>query len=76
MSDWSTPQPIETAPKDRRILGYGLCGFETEERLWASVRWCPVYSYWYVHPNEATEYDSEACELTHWLPLPPPPLAP
>jgi hypothetical protein len=60
---------IETAPKDRRILGFGRCGFESEEG-WATVRWCKTYSVWWVDPNEATEYDPESCELTHWLPLP------
>jgi hypothetical protein len=65
-------QPIETAPKDRRILGYGLIGFY-EIPGWATVKWNSSYSLWQGDPNEATEYDPEKCDLTHWMPLPPPP---
>ena len=69
MTGW---QPIETAPKDRRILGWGLCGFENEPGA-ATVKWCPVYQAWNVNPNESTEYSPESCALTHWQELPEPP---
>lgn len=68
MSDW---QPIETAPKDgTRFLGYGTIGFETEPLI-GTVQWDG--SDFVGSPNEATEYSQEKCNLTHWMPLPPPP---
>lgn len=69
MADW---QPIETAPKDRRILGYGLVGFQAEAGM-ATVRWGDHYKEWYCDPNECSEYSPEKCALTHWQPLPEPP---
>jgi len=68
MTDW---QPIETAPKDgTRILAYGLCGFLSQPGI-ATVTWSGKF--WVCDPNEATEYDYEECELTHWMNLPEPP---
>jgi hypothetical protein len=66
-------QPMETAPRDgSRILAYGKLGFETDNGI-GTVCWCTVYSEWQCDPNEASEYSTEACELTHWMPLPKPP---
>lgn len=65
----SKPQLIETAPKDRRILAYGLIGLESEKG-WSTVLWNSTYRCWNQNPTEATEYSPEACELTHWLELP------
>lgn len=64
--------PIETAPKDRRILAFGLIAFENVPS-WGTVKWHPTYSQWYGDPCEATEYDPELCKLTHWMELPPDP---
>ena len=61
--------PIETAPKDRRILGYGKIGFESLPG-WGTVIWDDHYKEWNADPCEATEYSPEACELTHWAELP------
>ncbi len=61
-------QPIETAPKDgTRILGYGLLGFEQKPGIGTVSYADKQFS---CEPNEATEYDMEACNLTHWQPLP------
>jgi Protein of unknown function (DUF551) len=65
MTEW---QPIETAPKDgTRILAYGRCGFDDISGI-ATVAW--IYEKWVCDPNEATEYDYEECQVTHWMPLP------
>jgi hypothetical protein len=37
------------------------------------VQWNATYSRWECSPNEASEYDPEACEVSHWMPLPEPP---
>lgn len=63
---------IETAPKDRRILAYGLIGLESDLG-WGTVKWCATYSVWHADPTEATEYGPWNCELTHWAELPEPP---
>lgn len=68
-----TWQPIETAPKGPRILGYGCLALEDFQSV-GTVRWCQTYQEWHVDPNEASEYSPEACQLTHWMPLPEPPL--
>jgi hypothetical protein len=60
---------MENAPKDRRILAWGKHAWENEPG-WATVKWCDTYSVWNVDPNEATEYNPEACELTRWMDLP------
>jgi hypothetical protein len=67
MNNW---QPIENAPKDRRILAYGKVGLEPEAGI-ATVKWCDTW--WVCDPNEASEYMPERCDLTHWMPLPDPP---
>ncbi len=66
MSEW---QPIDAAPKDRRILAYGIVGFESSLGI-ATVRWNDTYGEWNCDPNECSEYSPEKCELTHWMPLP------
>ncbi len=66
MNDW---QPIETAPKDRRILAYGFLGLEPLPGI-GTVVWNAIYSCWNCDPTEASEYDPEACKLTHWMELP------
>jgi hypothetical protein len=64
MSEWKT---IDSAPKDgTRILGFGAMGFEREHTV-ATVCWNTVYGGWNVDPNEATEYDPESCNVTHWM---------
>jgi hypothetical protein len=71
MMDW---MPIETAPRDQRILGY------TPKIEYASI-------YGHVRIIEASEYkgrpvewthfagdDTTEVEPTHWMPLPDPPV--
>jgi hypothetical protein len=70
MSTW---RPIETAPKDgTRILAYGVLGFDSTPSI-GTVEYNAFYGRWECRPNEASEYDPEACTVTHWLPLPEPP---
>ena len=69
MSEW---QPIETAPKDVRILCYARWASAAPEiatmvLLSGDLAVCD--------PNEATEYDREVYRVTHWMPLPAPPEA-
>jgi len=69
MTDW---QPIETAPKDgTRILAYGKHGLDVDEQKWATVVWQDYSKGFVCDPNEATEYDPEVSNITHWMPLPP-----
>lgn len=63
---------MDNAPKDRRILAYGLIGLESEMG-WSTVKWCSTYSCWEQNPTEATEYDPEPCKLLAWMELPEPP---
>jgi hypothetical protein len=66
-------QPMDTAPKDgTRILAFGKFCFESEDGI-STARWNG--GRWVGDPNEATEYEMEACELSHWMPLPAPPTA-
>ena len=73
MSEW---QPIETAPKDRMILGY-----IPDPPEWSSI-------YGHVRVILADEFDGRLVEWTHfagddtttvvpthWMPLPEPPSA-
>lgn len=70
LPSWALWQPIETAPKDgSRILAFGKIGFEGVVGI-GTVKWCAVYCQWEADPSEATEYSPEACELSHWMPLP------
>jgi hypothetical protein len=64
---------IATVPKDgTRILGYGRLSWDAPGILKAgAVVW--ESGKWVIEPNENTEYDSDACDLTHWMPLPAPP---
>jgi hypothetical protein len=63
-------QPIETAPKDgTRILAYGVLGLESHKSI-GTVKWNDTCSLWQCDPSEASEYHPEACDLTHWMPLP------
>ncbi len=64
--------PIATAPKDRRILGYGMVAWDTEPG-WATVKWYEHHGVWQCDPSEASEYSPEACILTFWTDLPGPP---
>ena len=64
-------QPIETAPKDgTRILAYGKHGLDVDEQKWATVVWQDYSKGFVCDPNEATEYDPEVSNITHWMPLP------
>jgi hypothetical protein len=65
-------QLIETAPKDRRILAYGLLGLESVPGI-GTIIWNSTYSVWNCDPTEASEYSPENCKVTHWMPLPDPP---
>jgi len=69
---WTIWHPIETAPKDCRIIAYGLIGYQTEPGV-ATVRWCDTHKQWEADPNECSEYSPEPCAVTHWMPLPEPP---
>jgi hypothetical protein len=67
VTQWPEWQPIETAPKDGgAIIGYCApweCGYE--------VHW---NSGWYLANNDPTDdWGPGPLDLTHWLPLPPPP---
>lgn len=70
MSDW---QPIETAPKDQRILlfrsGHVVCGRWNDDRYARTPR-----PYW-THDNERTfgVVDARKSPPQFWMPLPPPP---
>ena len=67
-------RPIESAPRDgTRVLGYGKIGFSSVMSIGTVVfdaRVGPGDGSWIGDPNEATEYQPEVCELTHWMPLP------
>ncbi len=66
MSEWRT---IDTAPQDgSRILGFG--SMDTTDQSIATIRWNRTYGVWNCDPNEASEYDPEPCNVTHWMPLP------
>lgn len=62
-------ETMSTAPKDRRILAYGLIGLESETG-WGTVKWCPTYEIWVLDPTEASEYSPEECKLWCWRELP------
>lgn len=61
--------PIETAPRQRRFLALvdGLVRFVA----WGKTSHVPMYGWCLV--DQGAE-DSELCEPTHWMPLPPPPV--
>lgn len=61
-------QPIETAPRERRILAVvdGLVRFV----VWGKTSHVPMFGWCLV--DQGAE-DSELCEPTHWMPLPAPP---
>lgn len=75
-------QPIETAPKDHRILvwapidfldyvGPGPARTRRTEWMWSIAEWIPewegVRGYWFTDgPHDLIEL-----EPTHWRPLPP-----
>jgi hypothetical protein len=65
VSEW---QPIETAPRDRGLIGY-----------WAYSKWPPgEWSYGIMKTVAGSWVDVGTCdpyltEPTHWMPLPEPP---
>jgi hypothetical protein len=70
MTNW---QPIATAPLDgTRILAYGVIGLESKPGIGTVSYGWP--GEWRCEPTEATEYSPEPCTVTHWMPLPEPPL--
>lgn len=66
-------QPIETCPKDQRVLlfraGHIVCGRWDDDRFAAKPR-----PYW-THDQERLwgRADARKRPPTHWMPLPPPP---
>lgn len=64
-------QPIETAPKDRHVLGVVM----GEARLirWGKTSHVPMYGFCLA--DQGPE-DFDICNPTHWMPLPEPPAAP
>lgn len=61
MSDW---QPIDTAPKDgRQILVWDRADRETDKLYWMQDHW-----------NNILGHAVDADALTHWMPLPNPPV--
>lgn len=60
---------ISTAPKDRRILAYGIVSPESAPG-WGTVKWNATYRVWNLDPTEASEYDPESCDIWHWQDLP------
>jgi hypothetical protein len=61
-------QDIETAPKD----GSDILVFVPEHREQYVAWWSRVHTCWLWAD---TEHSTEACEPTHWTPLPEPPKA-
>lgn len=60
---------IESAPRD----GSRILVFVPVEAEWDGVmtaKWCETYDCWWGDPNEASEYDPDALEPTHWMSLP------
>lgn len=66
MADW---QPIETAPRDRRFLGYNELSGIMEITWHGKVSHVPLYGW--CHGEDAEDID--LWEPTHWHPLPDPP---
>lgn len=79
------PQPIETAPKDRRILIFvpepvNVNPTYSREKYpdwygWMTAKWDDFRKEWCCEPNEATEYNCEPREPSHWADLPSEPSA-
>lgn len=74
MSEW---QPIETAPRDGTwVLGWlGETEFYRAHPniiAWTKHNHVPIYG-WVYSSGSAGDGEVEACEPTHWQPLPPPP---
>jgi hypothetical protein len=65
LSPSQVPQPIETAPKDGTVI---LAWRKTRNR-WEKV----AHAEWNLWDSKETSWCFETSELTHWLPLPPPP---
>ncbi len=61
-------QPMESAPKDRRILG-AVSG-QTRVILWGKTSHVPMYGFCLA--DQGPE-NFDLCKPTHWQPLPPPP---
>ena len=61
-------QPIETAPKDKQILGL----VDGQVRLIRYGKTSHVPLYGFCLADQGPE-DFDICEPTKWLPLPPPP---
>jgi hypothetical protein len=66
--------PMETAPKDARILIFaewqGEVSYWSKEPEWAVGRWYDPPGKWLQSP--ADRYELEAIEAVGWLPLPAP----
>jgi hypothetical protein len=60
-------QPIETAPKDRRIL---VC--QSQNEIIATAQGTNNHGYWRTGAGPM-DY---IVGVTHWMPLPPPPVSP
>lgn len=76
MSGW---QPIETAPKDRRILLYGHIDPNApfDGLIWTAPR--PFSGYWDEIDEawccDGSTWKGPFMKVTHWMPLPEPPEA-
>jgi len=74
MSDW---QPIETAPKNVAVMVYGRNEFASAPyigvREWNGYQWSePNIS---AHDlDDWLDGEMTSCPLTHWMPLPDPPV--
>lgn len=68
MNDW---QPIETAPKDRRILVI------TKRGAMYAAEWSKNpytdHEAWLIARIDNQNGDCLITQATHWMPLPPPP---
>lgn len=60
---------MENAPKDRRIVAYGVHARDFKPS-WATVIWYEPGQCWVCDPNEASEYPKEKSECSLWFDLP------
>ena len=66
-------KPIETAPKDQRILAYGTLLFAMDIRDNQQRIFFARYRHKRYRLDEVTGRGYQGCHVTHWMPLPEPP---